>query len=158
AMNGHKGQLLEGGSRVPLIGNWKGTLPAGGVRSDLIDFSDLLLTFAELAVAKLPEGVKFDGRRFAPQLHGEKGNPGEWIYVQLGAGWYARNDAWKLNESGELYSMKDAPFVEALVPAISSDPQAQAARKQLQAVLSELNPAGGKTVPPGADAKTKAEK
>jgi arylsulfatase A len=102
--------------------------------------------------------VKFDGRSFAPQLHGEKGNPREWIYVQLGAGWYARNDGWKMNERGELFSMKDAPFVEALVPADSTDAAAQAARKRLQAVLTELNPAGGKTVPAGADAKTKAEK
>ena len=48
-VNGRKGQLLEGGCRVPLIGNWKGTLPAGGVKNDLIDFSDLLPTFADLA-------------------------------------------------------------------------------------------------------------
>jgi arylsulfatase A len=158
AMNGRKGQLLEGGSRVPLIASWQGTLPAGGVRSDLIDFTDLLPTFAELAQAKLPEGVKFDGRSFAPQLRGEKGNPREWIFVQLGAGWYVRNDGWKLNQAGELFSMKDAPFVEALVPADTTDAAAQAARKELQAVLDELNPAGGKTVPPGAGKKKKAGK
>jgi len=56
-------------------------LSPGGVRSDLIDFSDLLPTFAELAGAKLPEGVKFDGRSFALQLRGEKGKPREWIFV-----------------------------------------------------------------------------
>src|SRR4029453_1872946 len=71
AVNGRKGQLLEGGSRGPLIANLKGTLSGGGVRSDLIDFTDLLPTFAELAGAKLPAGVKFDGRSFAPQLKGE---------------------------------------------------------------------------------------
>jgi len=54
--------------------------------------------------------------------------------------------------------MKDAPFVEQLVPADSSDPAAQAARKRLASVLADLNPAGGKTVAPGADAKTKAER
>ena len=74
-VNGRKGQLLEGGSRVPLIASWKGTMAPGQVRNDLIDFSDLLPTFADLAGAKLPEGVKFDGRLFAPQLRGEKGNP-----------------------------------------------------------------------------------
>jgi arylsulfatase A len=157
AVNGRKGQLLEGGSRVPLIASWKGTLRAGGVRSDLIDFSDLLPTFAELAGAKLPEGVKFDGRSFAPQLRGEKGTPREWIFVQLGTGWYARDDGFKLNEKGELFSMKDAPFVEAPVPADTTDPQALAAKKRLQVALDELNPAGGKTVPPGAG-KNKAGK
>jgi hypothetical protein len=54
--------------------------------------------------------------------------------------------------------MKDAPFVEALVPADTTDTAAQAARKELQAVLDELNPAGGKTVPPGAGKKKKAGK
>ncbi|MDZ4849670.1 MAG: sulfatase-like hydrolase/transferase [Pirellulaceae bacterium] len=153
AVHGQKGQLLEGGTRVPLIGNWKGTLSPGGVRSDLIDFSDLLPTFADLARAKLPEGVTFDGRSFAPQLRGEKGNPREWIFVQLGTGWFVRDDRWKLNEGGELFSMKEAPFVESLVPKGSSDTDSQAARKRLQAAMDSLNPAGGKTVPEDA-AKT----
>jgi arylsulfatase A len=156
AMSGRKGQLLEGGSRVPLIASWKGTLSPGQVRNDLIDFSDLLPTFADLAGARLPSGVKFDGRSFAPQLRGQPGNPREWIYVQLGRGWYARNDGWKLNESGELFSMKDAPFVEAPVPSSTSDPDAQAARKRLQAVLDELNPTGGK-LEPARDATKKAQ-
>jgi len=157
AVHGIKGQLLEGGSRVPLIVNWKGTTPAGKVLNDLIDFSYLLPTFAEAAGATLPAGVKFDGRSFLPQIRGEKGNPRDWIFVQLGAGWYARDDGWKMNEKGELFSMKDAPFVEAPVSAESTDPAAQAARKRLSAVLADLNPAGGKTVPP-VDEKTKAEK
>ena len=87
------------------------------------------------------------------------GSPGgEWIFVQLGAGWYVRDDGWKMNEKGELFNMKDSPFVEAPVPSDSTDPAAQAARKRLAAVLSDLNPAGGKTVPEGADDKTKAER
>ncbi|HMC09659.1 MAG TPA: sulfatase-like hydrolase/transferase [Pirellulaceae bacterium] len=157
-VNGRKGQLLEGGSRVPLIASWRGTIPPGQVSNELHDFTDLLPTFAELAGTKLPAGVKFDGRSFAPQLKGEKGNPREWIFVQLGAGWYVRDDGWKMNEKGELFSMKDSPFVEAPVAADSTDPAAQAARKRLSAVLADLNPAGGKTVPAGADDKTKAEK
>jgi arylsulfatase A len=155
AVHGHKGQLLEGGSRVPLIASWKGTLPAGKVSSDLIDFSDLLPTFADLAGATLPSGVKFDGKSFAPQLRGQAVQPREWIFVQLGNGWYVRDDGWKLNEKGELFSMKDAPYVEAPVPADSADPAAQAARKRLQAVLAELNPVGGKKVPAGDGATKK---
>jgi len=143
AVNGHKGQVLEGGSRVPLIANWKGVLKPGEKRSDLIDFTDLLPTFADLAGAKLPGDTKFDGKSFAPQLRGEKGTPREWIYVQLGTNWYARNDGWKLNEKGELFAMKDSPFVEELVPADSKSAGAEEGRKQLAAVLAELNPEGG---------------
>ena len=79
--------------------------------------------------------------------------PRDWIFVQLGAGWYVRDVGWKLNEKGELFSMKDAPFVEAIVAADATDADALAAKKRLGAVLAELNPAGGKTVPPGAGGK-----
>ncbi len=141
-----KGTMLEGGARVPLIANWKGVAPAGRVLKDLVDFSDLLPTFAEVAGAKLPATITYDGRSFAPQLRGKKGNPREWIFVQLGRNWYVRDDGWKLNQAGELFDMKDSPFVEKAVPADSADKAAAAARKRLQAVLDKLNPAGGKTI------------
>lgn len=144
-VDGHKGTLLEGGSRVPLIVNWKGAAPAGRVLKDLVGFSDFYATFAEVAGAKLPEGVTLDSRSFAPQLRGEKGSPRPWVYVQLGAKWYLRSDAWKLTESGQLFDMTDAPFAQKLVPADAQTPQAQAARKELQAELDKLNPAGGET-------------
>jgi arylsulfatase A len=154
-INGAKGSMWEGGTRVPLIASWKGTTPRGKVLKDMVDFSDFYATFAELAGAKLPAGVTVDGRSFAPQLRGRKGNPREWIYVQLGRNWYVKEPGWKLNQGGELYDMKEAPFVEKLVPAGTEDAAAAAGRKRLQAVLDKLNPAGGKTeaVPQGAAGK-----
>jgi arylsulfatase A len=143
-IHGHKGQLLEGGSRVPLIANWQGVTPAGKVVGDLIDFSDMYATFAQVAGAKLPEGLTFDSHSFAPQLHGRPGNPREWVYVQLGQHWYARSPHWKLTESGHLFDMSDAPFVEKLVSPDSLDAAARAGREKLQKVLDTLRPAHGK--------------
>ena len=143
-INGHKGTLLEGGARVPLIASWKGVTPPGTVLKDLVDFSDLFPTFCDAAGAKLPAGVKFDGRSFVPQLRGAKGSPRDWIFVQLGAKWYVRNNGWKLNEAGELFDMGDAPFAEKLVTTEAQSDAAKAARKELQAALDELNPAAGK--------------
>jgi arylsulfatase A len=154
-INGQKGTVLEGGSRVPLIANWKGVTPEGSLVKDLVDFSDFFPTFAEVAGTKIPGDVKFDGRSFAPRLHGTSGNPREWIFVELGARWYVRNDGWKLNQAGELYDMSDAPFVEKFVTADSESDSAKAARKQLQVVLKELSPEKGKTVAPGDDGKKK---
>lgn len=145
-INGHKGTMLEGGARVPLIANWKGVAPAGRVLKDLVDFSDLLPTFAEVTGAKVPGNVAYDGRSFAPQLRGEKGKPREWIFVQLGRNWYVRDDGWKLNQAGELFDMKDSPFIEKLMPADVKDEAAVAARKRLKAVLDKLNLAGGKKI------------
>ncbi len=133
-LNGHKLKLLEGGSRVPLLCNWPGVTPAGKTLNDLVDFSDFLATFADLGGAPLPAGVKFDGHSFAPQLRGEKGTPRDWIFVQLGGKWYVRDQGFKLNESGELFDMSEAPFAEK--PATNA-----AAKAKLQAVLAQLNPA-----------------
>ncbi|MFZ2644462.1 MAG: sulfatase-like hydrolase/transferase, partial [Verrucomicrobiia bacterium] len=145
AVDGHKSQVNEGGSRVPLIANWKGTMPAGRVLKDLVGFSDFYATFSELAGAKMPEGVTLDSRSFAPQLRGEKGTPREWTYVQLGTKWYARNDGWKLTEKGELFDMSDAPFAQKPVTVDAQTAEAKTAREQLQAVLDKLNPAAGET-------------
>src|SRR5207248_10961604 len=61
-ISGHKGDMLEGGSLVPMIASWPGATPAGKVSKGLMDFSDYLPTFAELAGASLPSGVTIDGR------------------------------------------------------------------------------------------------
>ncbi len=143
-IHGHKGTMLEGGSHVPFIANWKGVAPAGSVLKDLVDFSDVFPTFAELAGVKMPEGIKFDGRSFAAQLDGQAGNPREWVYVQLGGKWFARNAGWKLNQSRELFDLREAPFLERPVAVEGQSDAAKAARGRLQAVLDELNPAAGK--------------
>ena len=68
----------------------------------------------------------------------------DWIFVLLGKNWYDREMSWKLNQSSELFDMKNAPFTEPLVPADTKDTEALAARQRLQNVLNQLNPAPGK--------------
>jgi arylsulfatase A len=157
-LSGQKGTMLEGGSRVPMIVSWPGTTPAGKVNTDLVDISDYYPTFAELAGAKLPEGVTIDGHSLAAQIKGRKGKPREWIYVELNGKWYVRDSRYKLNNAGELFDMKDAPFVEQLVAADTKDADAIAARKRLQAVLDKLNPAAGKQPPKGAPLTLRAKR
>jgi len=142
-LSGEKGSMLEGGSIEPLIVNWPGITPAGKVNHDMIDSTDFLPTFAELAGAKLPANTILDGRSFLPQMRGEKGQPRDSIFIQLARMWYVRDAGWKLNQAGELFDMSGAPWVEKLVPADTKDPAAIAARKRLQADLDRLNPAGG---------------
>jgi len=138
AINGVKGTMLEGGSRVPLIANWKGTTPAGHLSRDLTDFSDFFPTFAALAGAPLPDGVTIDGQSFAPQLRGEPGKPREWVYVELQGQRYVATKRWKLNARGELFDMKEAPFTEIPVPGNATDAAAITARQHLQEVMAGL--------------------
>jgi arylsulfatase A len=148
-VNGFKGTMWEGGSRVPYIASWPGVTPAGKVSKDIVSFADQLPTFAELGGAKLPEGVKIDGQTFAPQLRGQPGKPREYAYAQLGAHWFVREPGWKLNEAGVLFDMSDAPFVEKPVAAEADTEASKAARVRLAAVLKELNPSAGKQDAPG---------
>jgi arylsulfatase A-like enzyme len=138
-VDGKKAQTNEGGSRVPLFANWPGTTPAGVVRKDPRDFTDLLPTFAELAGTPLPTTRKIDGHSFAPQLHGERGQPREWAYVQLREDRYVRSERWKLTGKGELFDMSDAPWRQIPVLADTSDAEAKAARAGLQAALDGLH-------------------
>jgi len=142
-LSGKKGDMLECGSLVPWIVNWKGGGQSGKVINDLVDATDWMPTFAALTGAKLPENVILDGKSFAPQLKGEKGTPREWIFMELGNQWYVREEKWKLNRANELFDMRNAPFEEILIPADSKDEIAMSARQRLSAVLKSINPEGG---------------
>ena len=144
-INGKKASMLEGGSRVPFIASWPGVTPAGKVSKDIVSFADPHATFVELAGAKQPANLKFDGHSFAAQLRGETGQPRAWAYVQLGNKWFVREPGFKMNESGELFDMSDAPFVEKLIATPDDNEASKAARKRLATILADLNPAGGKT-------------
>jgi arylsulfatase A len=135
--------MLEGGSLEPLIVNWPGVTPAGKVSHDMIDSSDFVPTFAELAGTTLPQDTIVDGHSFNAQIHGKKGQPRDWVYLQLAGQWYTREAGWKLNQDGELFDMSNSPFEEKLIAADTMDPAAIAARKRLQTALDQLNPAGG---------------
>lgn len=141
--SGEKGSMLEGGALVPMIVNWPGKTPAGKVNADMIDSTDFVPTFAELAGSKLSTDNKIDGQSFLSQAYGQKGKPRESIFIQLGPNWYVRDQRWKLNQDGHLYDMSGAPWNEPRVPDDTKDPAAIEARKRLQAKLEELAPEKG---------------
>lgn len=153
-LSGKKGSMLEGGSRVPLIVNWKGVTPAGKTLKDLTDFTDFLPTFLELAGAKPQDGVKIDGHSFAAQIKGQPGTPRDWVYVQLAEHRYTRSLRWKLTGDGELFDMKEAPFKEIAVSKDTADEDAKAGRAALQAALDELHDGTTTPVQPRKKKKT----
>jgi arylsulfatase A len=156
---GQKGGMEEGGGLVPFIVSWKGVTPAGKLNENFADASDLLPTFAAIAGAPLPANRIIDGQSLLPQIKGETKSPRTWAFTQLGGNYYVREAGWKLNEAGQLFDMKNAPFEEIPVPADSKDESAVAARQRLSAALAELNPgAGFKGEGSGRGDKTKKEK
>ena len=140
---GQKGGMEEGGGLVPFIISWPGVTPAGRLSENFTDASDLLPTFAEIAGAPLPGNRVIDGKSLLPQIKGETKSPRTWAFTQLGENFHVREAGWKLNQAGQLFDMKNAPFEEIPVPADSKDAAAIAARQRLSAALAELNPGAG---------------
>jgi arylsulfatase A len=142
-IRGGKGLTTDGGTHVPMIASWPGVIPAGKVCSDLVDFSDFVLTIAEVVGAEIPRDMPIDGRSFLPQLRGQKGNPREWIFCYYNPKWiginkavrFVRDRRWKLYGDGELYDVPADTLEQNPNP---TGPEAVAARKRLQAVLDSI--------------------
>lgn len=141
-IQGDKGETTDGGTRVPLIANWPGVIPAGKVCGDLVDFSDFVPTFADAVGTVIPANMKVDGRSFLPQLRGEKGKPREWIFCHYDPRWgkrpkrrFVRDKRWKLYASGDLYDVRADVLEQNPNP---TGPGAVEARERLQAVLDSI--------------------
>ena len=81
-LRGIKGDLYEGGIRVPMIAVWPGKIPGGKVSDDPWAFWDLLPTLAEIGGARTPKDI--DGLSFAPTLFGQmQTNRHEYFYWEL---------------------------------------------------------------------------
>jgi arylsulfatase A-like enzyme len=113
---GSKGNLYEGGLRVPFAAYWPGTIEPGRTSNYLGYFPDMMATIAEATGAKPPADI--DGLSMLPELIGEKAAghaqlQHEYLYWEIG-GWVAiRQGDWravKSPKSGwELYELSIDP-------------------------------------------------
>ena len=106
-LRGAKGQVYEGGIRVPMIARWPSHVPAGSVSRHVWAFDDVLPTLAELAGAANVEGV--DGVSAVPTLVGEQAaghrqQHRKFFYWEIGSGKNLRQAArmgnWKAVRMG----------------------------------------------------------
>jgi arylsulfatase B len=72
-LRGEKGQLLEGGIRVPILLQWTSRLPSGVEESRMVSSLDVTATALSAAGAKTTG--KLDGVDLTPHLHGERPKP-----------------------------------------------------------------------------------
>ena len=128
---------------MPFIARAPWLTPGGRVTGDLVDFSDVLATFAELAGAPLPEGVTLDGQSFAGSITGDGsgGNKRSWIYSQRGKRRTVRDKRFKLNSDGAFFDLANDPLEKNDLRA-GSAPEIAEARARLSAVLESM-PADG---------------
>ena len=139
---GAKGQSTDAGTRVPLLVQWPGTISAGMVNQDLVDFSDMLPTMCE--IADIPAPGTIDGQSFMPQLMGKTGHPREWIYSWFSrngadslARVFARNQRYKLYRNGEFYDVPNDYEEENPLNETELSPEQKKIHKMLQGVIDQ---------------------
>ncbi len=100
-LRGAKTTSYEGGSRVPGIFWWPGTIPSGRTSSAMASTIDLLPTAAALAGATLPQNHAVDGYNLLPFLMGRTDTPRKEFIYSRGAYFEAiRQGPWKLRIGG----------------------------------------------------------
>ena len=142
-LRGFKGQVYEGGVRVPFLMQWRSTLPKGKVYEEPVIALDLLPTALAAAGGTRPPNA--DGVDLTPFLTGKrKDSPHDALYWRFGAQFAIRKGDWKLlrTDAGaaELYNVR-ADVGESKNLA-DSEP---ARLKELQSAYEEWN---SQMVPP----------
>lgn len=80
---GYKGDLTEGGIRVPFIARWPGKIPENKTSDEIIAFQDMMPTFAELAGVNPPKNI--DGISVVNALTGnEQTKKHKYLYWDYG--------------------------------------------------------------------------
>jgi arylsulfatase A-like enzyme len=120
-LTGMKGELLEGGIRVPLIVRWPGRVRAGSESPAVVSTIDWLPTFAEIAGVALP--ARPDGVSFLPALDGRPlpERPLFWRHNAHGQG-AVRMGRWKWLRLAEREFLFD----------VEADPQERANRAEAE--------------------------
>ncbi len=143
-IDGAKDQYGDGGGRVPFLLRWPAKVQGAQRLPYLVDFTDILPTFAELAGATLPEQHVFDGHSLAPLLLGQSFTPREFIFVQRGPIFWIRNQGYRMDSDGSFYDYSDAPFSMTELDSAHLTPEQQAARDRLDYLLNtQLDPKNG---------------
>jgi arylsulfatase A-like enzyme len=112
-LRGYKGQVWEGGIRIPFMVQWKGHLPAGKVCTEPVISLDVVPTVLAAAGKAVAPDDNLDGVNLLPYLAGDKaGRPHDVLYWRFHTKRAIRMGDWKLvNERGnarpELYNLAD---------------------------------------------------
>ena len=94
-IRGGKAFTTENGINSPFIVNAPGMVPEGVETDALVDFTDILPTFAELAVTQIPSNYQVDGHSFAPLILGQANDSSRQHILSMGG----KNDA-QVSERG----------------------------------------------------------
>ena len=98
-LRGRKGQMFEGGLRVPFLARWPGRLPAGEVSDAFLSSLEIFPTFTAVAGGTLPEDVIYDGFDMLPVLKANATSQRTDLYWQRRDDKGGRFENWKWVDS-----------------------------------------------------------
>ena len=120
-LRGGKGEVYEGGLRVPMIAAWPGHIPSGTTTDHVSAFWDVLPTLAELVGAEVPVAV--NGKSFLPVLFNQAApQPSEMYWEYHGRSWRGAQAARIGNWKGVRLGGKDRADAPVEVYDLASDP------------------------------------
>ncbi len=99
-LRGAKGQMFEGGVRVPCIVRWPDKIPASTTTDEFITSLEIFPMLCNASGTSLPKNVKIDGFDMLPILMGKQKSPRREMFWQRRNDKGARVDNWKWVESG----------------------------------------------------------
>jgi len=155
-LNGRKGNVLEGGHRVPFIARWPGRIKPGTENAALIAHLDMPATFAALTGAQIPAGGCRDSVNVLAVLLGETHNSpretfaahnggmngpfgfrvGNWKLITAGASGYGAGKG-SATAQPKAAAGKDAPPARTVAPGKAPQPGGGAQLFDLSADLGE---------------------
>ena len=111
-LRGFKGQMFEGGIRVPFVMQWKGTIAAGQTYREKVMGFDYHATALAAAGVSVPKDKPLDGVNLIPFVTDKSsGRPHEQLFWRAGQQHAARVGDWKLVntrlEPPMLFNLKD---------------------------------------------------
>ncbi|MCU0782331.1 MAG: arylsulfatase [Akkermansiaceae bacterium] len=139
-LRGFKGDVYEGGLRVPLIAYWPGRIPAGKVCERVTGFEDWFPTLLELAGATKHSPPALDGISFAPTLLGGEQPARPFLYREFpsyGGQQAVFADEWKLVRRNLLAGPKAQKQPTLELFRLADDPREQANLADAQPTVVE---------------------
>ncbi len=145
-VQGGKSTFTRYGTHVPMIAYWDGVIAPGQVNSNLVDFTDFLPTFNEIAGLKLPPDFHSDGLSFYSQLsNAPQAKTREWVFCSYNpkrgkrkAATWIHTREWKLYQTGEFYDFAKDPKESHPLSDTELNPAARAIKNQLSEAMSAI--------------------
>jgi arylsulfatase A len=152
----YNGQLIQGGKQkttvwgthVPMVAYAKGNIKPGTVNNNLVDFTDFLSSFADIARVPKPTTYgQLDGVSFYPSLIDPNATIRDWIFCHYDNDRfsdnpkyrYTQNHTYKLyDSSGRFYDIIQDPYETNNIPVNNMSPEQLETRNYFQSIMDSL--------------------